>query len=157
LYAEPLTRVKRRITMKVMSRAAAGSIAILALTLAACTGSPATGRPAAGGATPAVSPSQSAPRMGAVHGSLLVTEPVSGRNVPWSGVVVLRGKSDYRVHVRRGGLFRVSVLPGTYVLTGRNPRFDDGPQVCRHLGGRSVTVRAGADVRANVVCLTTLG
>jgi hypothetical protein len=95
--------------------------------------------------------------MGAVHGSLLVTEPVSGQNVPWSGVVVLRGKTDYRVHVTRDGAFQVSVLPGSYVLTGRNPSFTNGPQFCRHHGGRAVTVRPGGDVHANVVCLTTVG
>lgn len=134
-----------------------GSIAVLALTLAACTSNPATGQTSAGRATQIASLPQSAPRMGTVHGSLLLTEPVSGRNVSWPGVVVLRGKADYRVHVRRDGVFRLSVLPGSYVLTGRNPRFAPGAQICRHRDGRSVTVRPGADVHANVVCLTALG
>jgi hypothetical protein len=140
-----------------MGRAVAGSIAVLALTLAACTSNSANGRTSAGSATQTASPPQSAPRVGVVHGTLLLTEPVSGRRVPWSGVVDLRGKSDYRMHVRRDGAFRLSVRPGSYVLTGRNPRFGEGAQFCRHAGGRSVTVRPGGDVYANVVCLTTLG
>jgi hypothetical protein len=155
--SKPLTDVTRRMTMTSMSaRSASIAIPVVALVLAACSGHPAAERTAAG-VTQTASPSQSVPRLGTLHGSLLVTQPVSGHNVPWSGVVVLRGTSDYRVRVPRDGAFRMSVLPGSYVLTGRNPRFGEGAQFCRHLGGRSVKVRPGADVHANVVCLTTLG
>jgi hypothetical protein len=152
-----LIRVKRRITMTNVRRGIGGSVAILALSLSACTSHSVTARTYAGGTTHTTSPPHSVPRLGVVYGSLLVTEPVSGRRVPWHGVVVLQGKSDYRVDAQRDGVFRLSVQPGSYVLTGRNLRFDDGAQFCLHRGGHSVTVRPGAQVHANVDCLTTLG
>jgi hypothetical protein len=118
--AERLTLVDRQITTRNLSVKGPGSLAIMALSVAACTGSPAAGATSAAVASHTASASQPAPPMGVVHSSLLLAIPVSGRTVPWSGIVVLRGKADYRVRVGADGMFRTSVRPGSYVLTRRN-------------------------------------
>jgi hypothetical protein len=80
-----------------------------------------------------------------------VIAPPFGGAVP--GVVSasdVHGKlKPYSQRVPSDGRFTLHVLPGTYVLDGRTPRFNGGQGLC---GGRAVTVARNRTVQQDVAC-----
>jgi hypothetical protein len=87
---------------------------------------------------------------GAIAGHLYaVGGPVPGRR-PLPGTVFISGPIDYEVDVGADGGYSLVVPDGTYTVTGRSARYENGRAICR--ARARVVVITGAQGRADVAC-----
>jgi hypothetical protein len=91
---------------------------------------------------------------GTISGYLYAEGGPTDKTYPLTGDVFVSGVSGnirrFRVPVGPDSGYSVSVLPGTYTLTGRSPQFNDGRVPCSPAS--SVTVTDGRVVTVDVVC-----
>jgi hypothetical protein len=93
-----------------------------------------------------------APAAGILAGHLYgVGGAAPGAPRPWPGTVTLTGPGEHRdIAVGAGGRFSAQVAAGTYIVSGRSPRYEDGTGVCR--AARPATVTAGHLTQTDVFC-----
>ena len=115
-------------------------VPLLALTLVACTGV----------GSPRPSPTTAVPTATISGVFQAVGGPPPGGPQPLGGVVTAHGTGlTFTAAVGLNGRFTISVLPGTYKLTGRSPQFDNGTTACE---GDEVTARVGTITTAVIDC-----
>jgi hypothetical protein len=113
--------------------------AAVLIVMSACTGQ------SGASTTPPASTSPVAAAQGIVSGHLLfvgiTTQPVR------TGLITLKGTTEFTVAVGSDGSYTSSVPPGRYRLTGRG---EGGGGTCR--APSPVTVRSGHSIAADVLC-----
>jgi hypothetical protein len=92
------------------------------------------------------------PAQGILTGHLYaVGGPAPGTRRPWPGTVTLTGAGMHRdIKVDAGGGYSAWVPPGTYVVAGRSPLYQDGAAACQAAGPATVT--SGHRTEADALC-----
>ena len=129
------------------------SLALVAVTVLMCAVANACTSGSGGKQGPAGGP----PAEGRIVGHLLLEGGPTNTKQPVAGTVAYTVAKNHTgstgtVQVKLDGRFDVSVLPGTYSLTGRSPLYHVNGQegVCRAAG--PVDVASGQTMRADVFC-----
>lgn len=135
---------KERVTWghRRVSRGTWSSVAALVLMASGCGSSNATTR-----GSPTVQPQA----MATLTGLLESVGGPNGTHAPLSGqVTAKRNGGVYSASTDTVGHFRLQLPPGSYVVTGRSPAYQNGLAECRAAG--SIIVKSGQTSSANVVC-----
>lgn len=87
---------------------------------------------------------------GTISGHLFAVGGPSPGHRPLPGTVFISGAIDFQVGVGADGSYVAVVPDGTYTVTGRSARYENGRAICR--ADVRVVVTTGARSRADVIC-----
>lgn len=87
---------------------------------------------------------------GAIGGHLFAVGGPSPGQRPLPGTVFISGAIDFQVRVGADGSYVAVVPDGTYTVTGRSARYENGRAICR--ADARVVVTTGAQSGVDVIC-----